>query len=189
MQWAENVPVVEHNEGGKTVVRVIAGNYDGKQAVAPPRASWAADPDSDLAIWLFEMDAGAQVTLPPPSSPDAKRMLYVHGDGARVRVGSDVVESEHGFEATTGTDVSLPVVAETPSKILLLQAVEINEPLVVKGPFVMNTQEEINQAYKDYKATRFGWDEKWDTTAPIYGPDEGRFANFGDGNKVHPPTQ
>jgi redox-sensitive bicupin YhaK (pirin superfamily) len=131
------------------------------------------------------MEAGARVTLPAAANPRTLRMLYVHGDGARVRVGDDTVNAEQGFEAA-GAD-ALPVTAETPSKILMLQAVDIGEPVVVKGPFVMNTMEEINQAYKDYKATHFGWDEKWDTQAPIYGENQDRFADFGDGIKTFPP--
>ena len=187
MQWAEEVPVIEHNDGGRTVVTLIAGEYGGKKALPPPVASYASDPESDLAIWLLEMEAGAKVTLPATKKDATKRMLYVHGDGARVRVGADTVDSEHGFEPTQNAE--LPVVAETPSKILLLQAVEIDEPVVIKGPFVMNAPEEIDQAYRDYKATHFGWDEVWKTQSPVYPRDQGRFANFGDGKKVYPPKQ
>ncbi|WOO84073.1 Putative quercetin 2,3-dioxygenase [Vanrija pseudolonga] len=187
MQWAEEVPKVTHNDGGKTVVTIVAGEYGGKKALAAPRASWASDPDSDLAIFLFEMEAGANVVLPPPVGADTKRLLYVHGDGAKVRIGADDVATEHGFEPASNT-APLPIHAETPSKILVLQAREIDEPIVIKGPFVMNTQDEIAQAYKDYKANHFGWDERWKSTSPNWGPTETRFANYGDGVRTRPPS-
>jgi redox-sensitive bicupin YhaK (pirin superfamily) len=187
MQWAEHVPTIEHNDGGKVVVTLLAGKYGGKVALAPPTASWASDPESDLAIWVLDMAAGAKATLPPPAKAETRRMLYVHCPGARVRVGDQTVEAEYGFEAESGAE--LPLVAETKSRVLVLQAVPIDEPIVVKGPFVMNTQEEINQAYKDYKATRFGWDDKWNTQAPVYAREEGRFADYGDGVKTRPPAK
>lgn len=191
MQWAEQVPVVEHNDGGRTTVTVIAGEYGGKKALNPPRASWASDPENDLAIWLLEMEAGAKVVLPPPKSDRALRLLYVHCDDARVRIGDEVVETEHGFEPEPGNTEAhaIPIIAEKASKILLLQANPIEEPLVVKGPFVMNSQEEVNQAYADYKATRFGWNKVWDTDAPVYPRDQGRFADYGNGVKTCPPKK
>ncbi len=47
------------------------------------------------------------------------------------------------------------------SKIILSDAIPLNEPVVAQGPFVMNTQEEIYQAYEDYRNGLFGgWDQE-----------------------------
>ena len=48
------------------------------------------------------------------------------------------------------------------------------------GPFVMNTQAEIQQAFADYRRTEFGgW--PWDANDPVHPRDQGRFAKHADG--------
>ena len=50
------------------------------------------------------------------------------------------------------------------------------------GPFVMNTQAEIQQAFEDYRSTRFGgW--PWDRSGPVHPASQGRFARYADGTE------
>ena len=58
-------------------------------------------------------------------------------------------------EEGTG-DSELLIKANKRSKVLIYSGVPIKEETVVYGPFVMNTMEEINQAYKDYHEGKFG---------------------------------
>lgn len=187
MLWAEEVPVLER-DGVR--ITVMAGEYEGHVPPPAPTNSYANEPGSDLAIWMFEFQPGASVTIPAPKQDDTLRTLYVHGPGAKVKIGGEEVKENEAFEATPGSgpDHALTVTAETGSKVLLLQAKDIGEPVFEKGPFVMNTEEEIQQAYNDYKKDHFGWGEKWNTQAPVYPRDAGRFAFFGD-KKVYPPGQ
>lgn len=185
MLWNENVPIAKR---GGASIRVIAGKYEDVTPPNPPRASYASESSSDLAIWLVELEAGATVTLPGANDPKTLRTLYVHGDDAKVTIGGASVESEYGLEVTKPTD-PMEIKADTTSRILVLQATEIGEPVVIKGPFVMNTEDEIKDAYRDYKATHFGWEKHWDRRDPVYPKDTPRFADFGDGNKVYPPTK
>ena len=73
----------------------------------------------------------------------------------------------------------------TPAELLMLQGRPIGEPVVQYGPFVMNTQAEIRQAFADYQRTGLGgW--SWDDAAPVHGPDAARFARHPDGRVERP---
>ena len=65
---------------------------------------------------------------------------------------------------------------------MVLQGKPIAEPVVQHGTFVMNTKEEIQQAFYDYQQTRFGgW--PWVSPGPVHGRTKGRFAYHADGRK------
>jgi redox-sensitive bicupin YhaK (pirin superfamily) len=175
MLWDADIPRL-HLEGGE--VTVIAGALDGVTPPAPPPNSWAARPEADDAIWHVRLDPGASWTLPPAAGPDTVRVLYVfEGDTLRiadVEVGNDtaaVLQRDVAVELTAGSEQV---------EALLLQGRPIGEPVAQYGPFVMNTQAEIEQAFADYQATRFGgW--PWDDEAPTHGREQGRFARHVDG--------
>lgn len=48
------------------------------------------------------------------------------------------------------------VQAESDTQLLLLSGEPLEEPIVGYGPFVMNTQQEVNQAIEDFNEGRFG---------------------------------
>ncbi|OBF25026.1 pirin family protein [Mycobacterium sp. ACS4331] len=185
MQWHEEIPVVV---SGGAKVTVIAGDFDGTAPLAPPNASWAADRDSDVAIWLIDLAAGASIELPDTNSDATERLLYVHGDAAAsVSIDGSSVRDGQGFAQTARGRLTLST-AQAPATVLVLQGVPINEPVVAHGPFVMNTEAEIRQAFSDYRRDQFGgW--PWPDNAPVYDLDTPRFAKFGDGRVEHPATE
>jgi hypothetical protein len=56
----------------------------------------------------------------------------------------------------TSVKIQCPEGGKEPLELLLLAGVPLNEPVVRYGPFVMNTEDEIHQAIKDYQAGRMG---------------------------------
>jgi redox-sensitive bicupin YhaK (pirin superfamily) len=187
MFWGDSIPHHHHVDAGgrATDVTVIAGTYEGLVPHAPPPASWASRPEADAAIWHVVMAPGAHIELPPAAGgADTARVLYVF-EGS-VAVDGDPVGKDTGV--VVDPEAIAPLVAGVGgAEILMLQARPIGEPVAQYGPFVMNTQQEIEQAFADYRATGFGgW--PWDRPDPVHGGAAGRFARHSDG-RVETPAQ
>jgi hypothetical protein len=72
-------------------------------------------------------------------------------------------------------------------ELLVLQGRPIGEPVAQYGPFVMNTQVEVAQAFADYRRTEFGgW--PWPAPDPVHPREGGRFARHADGHVEEAPT-
>ena len=68
------------------------------------------------------------------------------------------------------------------SSILMLQGKPIGEPVMQYGPFVMNTKQEINEAFEDYHKTQFGgW--PWPKFDQVHPREKSRFAKHSDGKE------
>ena len=58
----------------------------------------------------------------------------------------------------------------------------------MRGPFVLNTQQELDDAFRRYRATHFGnW--PWDTPAPVFKREQARFASYEGGKRTEYPEQ
>ncbi len=184
MLWAESIPgTTEIDAAGKAVqITNIAGRLGQVDPPAPPPNSWAARPDSAVAILAVKLDAGAQWDLPLGDGA-ATRTLYFF-EGQHVTINGERVDVGKGIVVAADATVSL-VNGPKDAEILLLQGRPIGEPVVQYGPFVMNSRAEIQQAYTDYQRTRFGgWPHE--TADPNHGPDAGRFAIHADGREERP---
>ena len=180
MLWQKDIPrITARDEHGRvTVIDVVAGELEGQKAPPPPPRSWAARPDTDVAIWTLHMEANATWKLPPASNEDAIRTLYFY-EGPSVDVGGERVSEPCAMVVESDAELTL-VAGDGPCAILMLQGRPIGEPVVAHGPFVMNTREGIQRAISDYQRTRFGgW--PWPSEAPVHERDAGRFAKHADG--------
>lgn len=185
MLWSEEIPRHTHTDaaGLETVVTVIAGEYEGLLPPAPPPASWASRPEADVSILHIVLQPGAAFTLPAAKGDDSMRVLYVFEGSVSVAGGP-----ADGKDTGVVVDSSQPaplVAGPEGAEILMLQARPIGEPVAQYGPFVMNTEAEIQQAFADYRRTGFGgW--PWDRPDPVHGRDAGRFAHHADGRIEQP---
>lgn len=144
-----------------------------------PEHSWAKDPMNDVAVLHIIIQPGGKLTLPPAhGSSEINRALYlVEGfDGAIVNNELKCKEQVMiKVDASKSIDLMLPSNAKAPSEFLLLQGRPISEPVAQHGPFVMNTQAEIRQAFLDYHKTQFGgW--PWERDDMVFPREKGRFA-------------
>lgn len=184
MLWNERIPrvVVPDADGRVVEVTVAAGRFAGHAPPAPPPSSWASQPSADVAIWSLRLEPGARFELPPVGDA-TERSLYLHrGEGARIG-GRDVPNASRVELDGAGAIGIEAGPAEV--EILLLQGRPIGEPVARRGPFVMNTQDEIRQAYADYQRTQFGgW--PWPGNDPVHGAAPVRFARHVDGRYEEP---
>ena len=185
MFWGEQVPILtqKDEEGRETKIRVVAGAYDSAEPLKPPPESWAAEKSSHVAIWSIKMAANASFVLPKGES-GANRSLYFFS-GKNIEIHSKKIDSDHKIKLNPTKKVLIKN-GDAPADILLLQGKPIGEPIARHGPFVMNTREEIQQAFSDYRRTEFGgW--PWKEADPVHGKEDQRFARFADG-KIERPT-
>jgi len=178
MFWAEDIPrhIAADAEGRVEVICIVGvpNGIDGQSPPAPPPKSWAADLDSDLAIWTLKLAPEAKWTLPPASGGNTRRQLFFF-KGSTMTLGGEHVEARSAIEVDCTRPIELTN-GSVEAEILLLQGRPINEPIIQHGPFVMNSLDEVRRAYADYRDTRFGhW--TWPTSDPDHGSVRGRFAS------------
>jgi len=179
MMWKEAIPNYTHKDisGKQTVVEIIAGKLDGIIAAAPPPDSWAADPSNEVAVWNIKMEAGASWTI-PPASVGINRTIYFY-EGNSLTLNEQSIPRYSAVELLSEGTVHIQA-GDEPVGILMLQGKPIDEPVIQYGPFVMNTKEEINQAFEEYHQTRFGgW--PWPRYDQVHDREKGRFAKHADG--------
>lgn len=181
MFWKEDVPKYINKDaaGNEIKIEIIAGNLFGIKAPAPPPASWAADPNNEVGVWNIHLKPNAQLTLPKASN-GINRTLYFY-IGEEISIAGKAIKKYHSVEVEA--DVELEIKNNNhESRILVLQGRPINEPVIQYGPFVMNTKEEIQQAFDDYHKTQFGgW--PWPKLDQVHDRKSGRFAIHADGRK------
>lgn len=182
MFWSEDIAHrrFADAQGIETTVACIAGRLGDSGAVPlpPPPDSFASEPDADLAIWTLKMPPGAQWTLPAATGTGTRRKLYFF-KGDEVAVGGQRIDAHAAIELRASEAVDL-VNGGSESEFLVLQGRPIGEPVAQYGPFVMNTQQELQQAFDDYRRTEFGgW--PWPDSAPVHGAEPVRFARHANG--------
>lgn len=184
MLWREATPRYVAEEHGRVEIDVIAGRLADSEPPAPPPASWAADPDHHVAIWILTLAPHAAWTL-PAAAAGLNRSLYFYR-GSKLTVAGRGIESGHAVELHSDREARLEN-GDEEEHALLLQGKPIDQPVAHYGPFVMNTREELQQAFQDYRRTEFGgW--PWPRHDMVHAPDRDRFALHADGREESPES-
>ncbi|NRA32970.1 MAG: pirin family protein [Polyangiaceae bacterium] len=183
MLWSDSLARrgYQDQQGKLTELTLMAGKLGDLVAPVPPPDSWAADPANQVNIWTLKLSPRAQWTLPP--APGSNRTLYFFS-GQELGINGVSVPPRHYIRLTGDGEVLIENGAGS-SELLLLGGRPIAEPIARRGPFVMNTEAEIRQAYADYRATQFGgW--PWSRSDPHHGTAPKRFARHADGQREEP---
>ena len=138
---AEFIPV-ETRDGG-VQVKVVAG------ATEPGTAGPVGGGPVDALFFDIVMPAGSR--FEEPVSGDRNTMLVVY-EGT-VNVSGRTIEALGA--AFMGEGDEIVVEAARDSRLLLIAGKPLNEPVAWGGPFVMNTREEVMQAYDDFRSGKF----------------------------------
>ena len=180
MLWGPRIP---HLVTPGVDITVVAGRLGELTPPAPPPHSWAARPDSDVAVWTIKLAPGASFTL-PAAQATSNRTLYFFA-GSSLAVGDRTVPPGHGLTLRPDVPAPLENRGSTEVECLLLQGRPIGEPVAQYGPFVMNSAAEIQQAFVDYRRTEFGgW--PWPADGPVHPRDARRFARHAGGSEDLP---
>jgi redox-sensitive bicupin YhaK (pirin superfamily) len=142
---AAQIPQAQSPDG-RVHVRVIAGESLG--------ATSRIDTRVPIQMLHFTLAPGARIEQPVPHEQNA--LIYVFRGTAQI-AGREV---RAGQAALLGSgdrvELGLDDTASESAELLLLSGKPLNEPVARYGPFVMNTPEQIEQAFRDYQSGRFG---------------------------------
>ncbi|MCC7442552.1 MAG: pirin family protein [Bdellovibrionales bacterium] len=137
------IPTVKLPDGAGSARIIAGGLFDAK---GPARTVTPID------LWDLKLKGGKTVALPVPST-HTTAVLVLRGE---LRFGSRRAgPGELALYTREGDAVPLAAGAEDVTA-LLLGGEPIREPIVGMGPFVMNTQGEIRQAFRDYQSGKMG---------------------------------
>jgi redox-sensitive bicupin YhaK (pirin superfamily) len=136
-------------DDGKVEVRVLAGESLGARAVIETR--------TPIVYLDFVLQKGGKVIQ--PVSPDFNAFAYVIEGPVLFGNHSEPVERSNMVMFDKDGDevwIETPAGTRNPARVLLIGGKPLNEPIARYGPFVMNTQQEIREAFEDYSSGRMG---------------------------------
>jgi quercetin 2,3-dioxygenase len=139
------IPQVDMAAGS---VRAIAGNYTAESLIhKAPAATY-----TPMRLWDVQIKAGQTMSLPQPDGWTT--LILVQSGSVSINASAPLGAAQLAVLSRTGADVQLS--ASVDSQLLLLAGEPIDEPAIGYGPFVMNTEAEIQQAFTDFNAGKFG---------------------------------
>lgn len=134
--------LLEHDAG---YVRIVAGQFENMQGIAQTF--------SPMNVFDVHLNKGHQIIL--PTAHGDTTLVYLRRGKAQFAKDEDLLEEQAiAMMSSFETDVSITALENC--DILFLSAPPLQEPVNGHGFFVMNSYEEILQAYEDLKTGVFG---------------------------------
>ena len=185
MYWKGDIPKIsgDSKTNRNSDVELVTGDFMGIESPIAPPNSWANDKKNDVAVWIIRLDSDGEFNIPNTKS-GANRNLYVIKN-SKIKIDGENIIGGSILEIDASKSTMIKNLGDK-TKILMLQGVPINEPVVKYGPFVMNSRSEIEQAFHDYNKTEFGgW--KWGNSEPVHEAGKEKFAKLING-KISKPS-
>jgi redox-sensitive bicupin YhaK (pirin superfamily) len=132
-------------DNGNGVVELIAGSYKGLNG--------SASTFSPVNLFNTRLNKGVSADFSFPANYNTG-LLVIEGE---VKINDSEIVSENYFVLFRHDGETFKIESLKKSKILILSGEPINEPIASGGPFLMNTNEEIQQAFDDYYSGKFGY--------------------------------
>jgi len=140
---ADIAKVVLENDAGE--VEVVAGAYNGTKG--------AASTFSPINMYNVKLKKGAKTQLTFPEHYTTA-LLMVEGDA---KINGDTDAPQDHFVMFSNDGETFTVEALNDTVILVLSGEPIKEPIASHGPFVMNTEAELLEAFQDFNTGKFGY--------------------------------
>ena len=141
---AKDIPTIQLDDNGSHL-RVIAGQY--------LEVKGSASTYTPINMWDGELKAETTQHFFVPATHNT--LLVILGGEVTVNDTQEVTENTVVMFARDG-ETSFKVEAKKDAKFLVLTGEPLNEPIQGYGPFVMNTNQEIRQAFDDFNNGKFG---------------------------------
>jgi hypothetical protein len=138
----ENIPLLSL-DNGNVKLQLISGEWESKKG--------AFESLSNIFLSTLYFSAGGSFETTVPKEHN----IFFYVARGEVNVDGQKAEARQLVEFNNDSE-ELTVKAEKDSIIIFGHAKPFNEPVIAQGPFVMNTMDEIHQAYRDYQQGKFG---------------------------------
>lgn len=185
MMWREYMPhaTVQDAEQRQTDIRVVSGYFKDVAAISRPVHSWAAADENRVNIYMMTLAPHAEITM-PATTASSNRFAYFY-QGSTLEIAGKSIDFRHLVELKSDSEIQLKA-GDQEARILWLEGEPIGAPFAMRGPFVLNSDDELNDAFRRYRATHFG-DWPWSSSAPVFKREQVRFASYEGGQRVEHP--
>jgi len=142
----DRIPVERHDD--EALIRVIAGTT----------AAGTTGPVQNIPVKprYFDIELPQHARITEPLDPGANSFIYVYEGSARITAGAKTDRLDQSTLGILDKGDGVMIKGQAPvTRLLLVSGLPLNEPVVRGGPFVMNTREELMQAFIDYQSGNF----------------------------------
>jgi len=131
--------------GENGLIEVIAGEYEGKRG---PAFTF-----SPVHLMNAKLKSGGKANFSFPENFNTAALVI---EGNMIVNGEEKVSADH-FVLFKNEGENFTIAATEDSVVLIISGAPIDEPIFPHGPFVMNSREEIMQAFEDFNTGKFGY--------------------------------